>query len=112
MEQDKAERKARDAEQALAERDALIAERDALKKTITDNNAELVDCRERTQAGGGGARNQKGEPGPLEEAARSAAVRIEEANQQRDDAIVMRQGRPATPRSPWPSEARRPCGLN
>ena len=87
VEQDKAERKARDAEQALAERDALIAERDALKKTITDNSNELVECRERTKRAEEELTTRKANQDSLEEAARSAARRIEEANQQRDDAV-------------------------
>ncbi len=87
VEQDKAERKARDAEQALAERDALISERDALKKTISDNSAELVDCRQRTQKAEEELASRKANQDSLEEAARSAAQRIEEANQQRDDAV-------------------------
>ena len=87
VEQDKAERKARDAEQALAERDALIAERMRSKRRYTDNSAELVDCRERTKRAEEELASRKANQDSLEEAARSAAQRIEEANQQRDDAV-------------------------
>jgi len=91
VEQDKAERKARDAEQALAERDALISERDALKKTISDNSAELVDCRQRTQKAEEELASRKANQDSLEEAARSAASRIADAEKIRDDAIAAAQ---------------------
>jgi hypothetical protein len=87
VEQDKAERKARDAEQALAERDALIAERDALKKTITDNSNELVECRERTKRAEEELASRKANQDSLEEAARSAAVRIADAENSCNDTI-------------------------
>ena len=83
MEQDKAERKARDAEQALAERDALIAERDSLKKTITDNSNELVDCRERTKRAEEELTTRKANQDQLEEAANEATRSDADAEKQR-----------------------------
>ena len=85
-EQEKATSKARDAEQALAERDALTSERDQLATQLAEARVELADWRTRTTSAEAELATRKANQDGLEREAQVAARAISDAERRCDDA--------------------------
>lgn len=86
VEQERATSKARDAEQALAERDALTSERDQLATQLAEASVELADWRTRTTSAEAELATRKANQDGLEREAQGAAKAISDAERRCDDA--------------------------